>query len=155
MATERSALLEDSPSERTSNLQASIEDSQDKSSQSRREGILGKILKVVRGPERLWSVIYASVVAVIGSLMFGYSLGYASPVLLELSDNNFVCNVSHAPFSNTGVYFALFGVSHSAHFSAPSVHAVVDAAVKVVSVRITSQYIDLCLLYTYASGYCQ
>ena len=135
MATERSALLDDSHSERISNLQSSVEDSQDKSSQSRRDGILEKIRKIVRGPERLWSVIYASVVAVIGSLMFGYSLGYASPVLLELSDNTFVHNVSHAGFSQTSIYFALFGVSHSAHLSAPSAHAVIDAtAVKVVIV---------------------
>lgn len=116
MPSERSALLEGS-SEQTSNLQASVEDSQEKSSQSRKKGIVGKILKIVRGPERLWSVIYASVVAVIGSLMFGYSLGYASPVLLELSDDTFVHEVSNATFSHTGIYFALFGVSHRAHIS--------------------------------------
>lgn len=124
MTTERSALLDDGPPKLTSNLQTSIEDSQEKSEESRRKGIVGKILKTVRGPERLWSVVYASLVAIIGSLMFGYSLGYPSPVLLELSDDVFAKNVSQAPFSNTGVYTALFGVSPSVcHFQGARVVA--------------------------------
>lgn len=115
MASERSPLLGAASPELSSNLQTSIEDSQEKSREPPRKGLLGKITKIVRGPERLWSVIYASLVAIIGSLMFGYSLGYASPVLLELSDPNFIKYVSNATFSNGDVYSALFGVSPTLH----------------------------------------
>ena len=118
MSEESTALLTDARTEASSNLQSSVEDSRERTCESTdRKGIVGKIVKVIRGPERLWSVIYSSLVAVIGSLMFGYSLGYASPVLLELTDATFVRNVSHAPFENAGVYSALFGVSQSTHLS--------------------------------------
>ena len=116
MASEKSPLLRGVTPELSSNLQTSIEDSQEKSQQPTRKGLLGKVLKVVHGPERLWSVVYASFVAVIGSLMFGYSLGYPSPVLLELSDPTFIKDVSNATFTSTDVYTALFGVSSTLHF---------------------------------------
>ena len=117
MASEKSPLLRGVTPELSSNLQTSIEDSQEKSQQPTRKGLLGKVLKVVHGPERLWSVIYASFVAVIGALMFGYTMGYASPVLLELSDPTFIKEVSNANFTSTDVYTALFGVSLTLHFS--------------------------------------
>lgn len=118
MSEESTALLTDARTEASSNLQSSVEDSRERTCEStHRKGIVRKIVRAIRGPERLWSVIYSSLVAVIGSLMFGYSLGYASPVLLELTDGTFVNKVSQAPFDNAGVYSALFGVSQSTHLS--------------------------------------
>ena len=62
------------------------------------KGCGDKIRHILKGPERLWSVLYASVVASLGSVIFGYAFGFPSPAILQLANSNFIRNVSHADF---------------------------------------------------------
>ena len=69
-----------------------------------------KFKDVFKKKERYWSVCYASLVATLGSLSFGYGYGFISPALLQLTDKTFVRNVSEADFSPE-VLQDTFGVS--------------------------------------------
>ena len=68
-----------------------------------RLGNLWKALKSVR----IRTLFYSSVVAVIGSLSFGYVNGFSSPTLPDLDKNN----GEHTYFNKT-IYHDLFNVSH-------------------------------------------
>lgn len=68
-----------------------------------RMGNLWQALKSVR----IRTLFYSSLVAVIGSLSFGYVNGFSSPTLPDLDKNN----GEHTNF-NTTIYHDLFNVSH-------------------------------------------
>ena len=53
----------------------------------------------VRGTGRLWSVFYASIVASLGSFMYGFGYGFSSPALLHVTDIDFIRNISRADFT--------------------------------------------------------
>lgn len=46
------------------------------------------VLAELRGPQRLWSTTLAAMIASISSLLGGYTLGFASPALLQLNYNH-------------------------------------------------------------------
>ena len=46
------------------------------------------VLAELRGPQRLWTTTLAAVIASLGSLLGGYTLGFASPALLQLNDDH-------------------------------------------------------------------
>jgi hypothetical protein len=96
--------------ERRSDIQSSLDFS--RSQESSQDGSRGGIISRIRhGKQRLWTILYATFVASLGSLLFGFSLGYSSPVLLQLGDPLFVASISHAPFNSSDKYTDLFGVS--------------------------------------------
>ena len=68
-----------------------------------RMGNLWKALKSVR----IRTLFYSSIVAVIGSLSFGYVNGFSSPTLPDLDKNN-----GENTYFNKTVYHDLFNVSH-------------------------------------------
>ena len=105
--SERSPLL---LSNEKKSLQSSVEDSTSQGSvQVTNKGIIGNLRAVCRGPQRIWSVLYASSVAVMISLLFGYSLGYSSPALAQLSSQSFEIGLSKVNFSSE--MKDIFGVS--------------------------------------------
>lgn len=94
--------------ERRSDIQSSLDFS--RSQESSQDGSRGGIISRIRhGKQRLWTILYATFVASLGSLLFGFSLGYSSPVLLQLGDPLFVASISHAPFNSSDKYTDLFG----------------------------------------------
>ena len=108
MPTERSRLL----GERRSDIQSSLDES--RSFGSSADGIeanKGLISRLRYGKDRLWTILYATFVASLGSFSFGYCLGYSSPVLVQLGDPSFVSNISHAPFNTSSIPTDFFGVS--------------------------------------------
>jgi len=68
-----------------------------------RLGNLWQALKSVR----IRTLFYSSLVAVIGSLSFGYANGFSSPTLPDLDENE----GEHTYFNKT-IYHDLFNVSH-------------------------------------------
>ena len=64
------------------------------------------VLAELRGPQRLWTTTLAAVIASLGCLLGGYTLGFASPALLQL-------NYNHVPteYHLKDVTLALFAVS--------------------------------------------
>ena len=56
---------------------------------------------------RIVTVLYASLVAVLGSFSIGYVLGFPSPALPDLDEN-----VGKYTRMNESIYHALFNVSH-------------------------------------------
>ena len=44
------------------------------------------VLKVLRGPQRLWSTVFAALSAALCTLLGGYTLGYPSSALVELGN---------------------------------------------------------------------
>ena len=108
MPTERSRLL----GERRSDIQSSLDDS--RSFGSTADGIeanKGLISRLRYGRDRLWTILYATFVASLGSFSFGYCLGYSSPVLVQLGDPSFATNISKAPFNTSSIPTDFFGVS--------------------------------------------
>ena len=69
-----------------------------------RVGNLWKALKSVR----IRTLFYSSLVAVVGSLSFGYVNGFSSPTLPDLDENS---DGGYTYFNKT-VYHDLFNVSH-------------------------------------------
>ena len=75
-----------------------LEESNQGASINPSRGTLREIFALIKGPERLWSVLFTSIVIALASLSFGYAFGFPSPTLLQLSDPNFIGNVSRADF---------------------------------------------------------
>ena len=71
---------------------------------------IGRIVKFFRGPERLWTVFFATMIASLASFSFGYGIGFLSPALIQLTDPIFIRNVSHANF-HSATLEDVFGVS--------------------------------------------
>ena len=44
------------------------------------------VKELIRGPQRLWTVLLLSLTAAIGSSVTGMSLGYSSPAILSIND---------------------------------------------------------------------
>ena len=64
------------------------------------------VLAELRGPQRLWTTTLGVVVASLSPLLGGYTLGFASPALLQLNHN-------HVPaeYHLEGAVLGLFAVS--------------------------------------------
>ena len=48
---------------------------------------LQRVLAELRGPQRLWTTTLAALIASLSPLLGGYTLGFASPALLQLNDD--------------------------------------------------------------------
>ena len=70
---------------------------------------LGNLWQALRSVQTR-TVLYSTLVAVIGSVSFGYGQGFSSPALPELDKNT----GEHTYFKKT-LYHDLFNVSHAGH----------------------------------------
>ena len=72
----------------------------------RRQSSWQTVLAELRGPQRLWTTTLGVVVASLSPLLGGYTLGFASPALLQLNHN-------HVPteYRLEGTVLGLFAVS--------------------------------------------
>ena len=72
----------------------------------RRQSSWQTVLAELRGPQRLWTTTLGVVVASLSTLLGGYTLGFASPALLQLNHN-------HVPaeYHLEGAILGLFAVS--------------------------------------------
>jgi len=66
---------------------------------------LGSLWRALRSV-RVTALLYSSLVAVLGSLSFGYGMGFSSPALVDLEDSN----GKHTSFNKT-IYSDTFNVS--------------------------------------------
>ena len=97
------------------------------------------IKELLKGPERLWVVFYASCVASIGSIVLGYAVGNTSPLTLQLQNEDYQRNVSRAAF--TKLHSDIFGVSYDVLVNSVSIKAM-RMSVLERYIQIASQYCD-------------
>jgi len=69
----------------------------------------GRILTRSIHDTRLYTVTYSVAIALIGSLLFGYAIGYSSPVISDLEEKN----ENNDSYLGRNEYQGVFSVRHS------------------------------------------